>query len=390
MTLSALKVQGPFRGVSGYDHHVRELVRALHRLGVAIELVDLPIWGSAELPSGKEDPWFAGLSERVGASVYLRFAMPHQIPVEPGLVNVNYTMFEATRIHPSWVEQARAFDLVVVPTEACREIWVRSGAPADRVAVAPLGIDAELYGRRAEPRPLMVDGRPLSSFRVRFLNVSEVNRRKNLGGLVRAWRRATTPADDAVLVLKLSTDDAGLGRFHEEHLGPGAAPILLLNDRLADAEMPGLFAAATHYLSMSFGEAWDNATMEAAASGLELVAPAHSAYRTYLDDDTAHLVESREVPVDLPREDENYVLFKGAGWWEPDEDRAVQILRAIVRGEASPKPPPRERVLARFGWDAAAARLLEVVSGVEPRRERRLRRLRRASTTRRPAGAPDP
>lgn len=71
MTLSALKVQGPFRGVSGYDHHVRELVRALHRLGVAIELVALPIWLCRARPAGKEDPWFSGLSEPVGASVYL-------------------------------------------------------------------------------------------------------------------------------------------------------------------------------------------------------------------------------------------------------------------------------------------------------------------------------
>jgi len=389
VTLSALKVQGPFRGVSGYDHHVRELVRGLHRLGVEIELVDLPIWGSAPLPAGKEDPWFPELARPVDAAVYLRFAMPHQALVEPGFVNVNYTMFEATRIHPSWVEQARLYDLVVVPTEACRKIWLSSGVPGKRVEVAPLGVDTELFGRPAAPRPLDVDGRPLSSFRTRFLNVSEVNRRKNLGGLVRVWQRATAAGDDAVLVLKLATDDAGLERFRAG-IPAGGAPVLLLNDRLADAEMPGLYAAATHYVSLSFGEAWDNAMMEAAASGLELVAPWHSGYRTYLDPETAHLVESREVPCVLPPDDENYVLFKGASWWEPDEDGAVSIVRAIVRGEAPPKPPPRERILAGFGWDAAARRLLEVLSAAEPRTGRRLPRLRRASTTRRPAGAPDP
>jgi len=38
-------VRGPFRGPTGYEHHVREFVRRLHALGVAIELVDLPEWG---------------------------------------------------------------------------------------------------------------------------------------------------------------------------------------------------------------------------------------------------------------------------------------------------------------------------------------------------------
>jgi glycosyltransferase involved in cell wall biosynthesis len=214
VTLSALKVQGPYRGMSGHDHHTREFVRALHRLGVAIELVDLPIWGSAPVSPDTLDPLFQELSEPVGASVYLRFGMPHQMLVEPGLVNVNYTMFEATRIHPSWVAQARTYDLVIVPNEFCREIWRRSGAPRDRVAPCPLGIDTELFGRPAAPRPLPASGR------VRFLNLSEVNRRKNLGALIRVWQRATTPEDDALLVLKLATDDGGLEQFRAE-IDPG-------------------------------------------------------------------------------------------------------------------------------------------------------------------------
>jgi len=375
VTLSALKVQGPFRGMSGYDHHTREFVKGLHRLGVAIELVDLPIWGSAPLPPGSLDPLFLELSEPVGASVYLRFAMPHQALVEPGLRNVNYTMFEATRIHRSWVAQAKAYDLVVVPTGSCREIWVGSGAPRDRVEVCPLGIDVELFGRSATPRSFA------TSARVRFLNLSEVNRRKNLDALVRVWQRATSAADDAVLILKLATDDAGLERFRTEIPRGDAAPILLMNDRLPDRELPGLYAAATHYISLSLGEAWDLPMMEAAASGLELVAPWHSAYRTYLDPDSAHLVESREVPCSLPEDDDNHVLFHGARWWQPDEDRAVEIVRSIVAGTAPRRPPPRERILATFSWDAAARRLLELLSEVEARKGRRRLLLRRASTT---------
>jgi len=374
VTLSRLKVQGPFRGMSGYDHHTREFVKGLHRLGVAIELVDLPVWGSGELPPDKSDPWFRELSQPVGASVYLRFAMPHQALVERGVANVNYSMFEATRIHPSWVAQAEAYDLVVVPTELCRTIWVESGAPPDRVEVCPLGIDSELFARPAAPRPFP------TTARVRFLNLSEVNARKNLDGLLRVWRRATTTDDDAVLILKLATDDEGLERFSDEIEGEDAAPILLLNDRLGDADMPGLYAAATHYISLSFGEAWDLPMMEAAASGLELVAPWHSAYRTYLDPATAHLVESREVPVDLPDSDQNRVLFRRASWWQPDEDQAVEIVRSIVAGSAARKRPPRERILGAFSWDAAARRLLDLLSEVELRQGQRRGLLRRAST----------
>ena len=51
MALTVLDVRGPFKGPSGYEHHVREFVRELHRQGVAIQLADLPEWGSARLPA---------------------------------------------------------------------------------------------------------------------------------------------------------------------------------------------------------------------------------------------------------------------------------------------------------------------------------------------------
>jgi glycosyltransferase involved in cell wall biosynthesis len=355
-------------------------VRALHRLGVEIELRNLDVWGSEPLPPEKADPWFETLARPVDASVYLRFAMPHQVLPEPGLVNVNYTMFEATRIHPSWVAQACAYDRVIVPQAWCRDVWIASGAPAERVRVCPLGIDPELYGPEREPYPLF------GSARVRFLNVSEVNRRKNLRALLRVWQRATTPDDDAALLVKLATGEAGLEKVRRWLTGE-SAPVGLTCARLSDEEMPHLYASATHYLSLSHGEAWDLPMLEAAASGLELVAPRHTAYATYLDDGCAHLVPSVETPVELREDDDNYVLFRGASWWTPDEDAAVELVRAIVRGEAERKQAPRERVLRDFTWDAAGRRLLELLTEAEQERPRGRRRRASALWRRTPAPA---
>jgi glycosyltransferase involved in cell wall biosynthesis len=164
--------------------------------------------------------------------------------------------------------------------------------------------------------------------------------------------------------------------------------VLLTNERFTDDEIPRLYATATHYVSLSFGEALDLTMVEAAASGLELVAPWHSAYCDYLDHDTAHLVAAEEVPSDLPPTDDNYVLFRNSRWWKPDEDQAVEIVRALVRGTAPPKPPPRERILESFGWDVAASRLLELLSELEAPPGRRPRWLRRGSRSREPGEAP--
>ena len=47
--LKALQVRGPFKGPSGYEHHVREFVRELVNQGVEVQLTDLPMWGPAKL-----------------------------------------------------------------------------------------------------------------------------------------------------------------------------------------------------------------------------------------------------------------------------------------------------------------------------------------------------
>lgn len=371
MTLSALKIRGPFRGPSGYEHHVREFVRELHRRDVELELQDLPEWGPAKLPPHLLDPLFETLRNPVDAPVVIQFCMPHQIHHHIRLVDVNYTMFEATRIPTQWVKRARRCDMTVLPTESSRMAWVGSGVPTDRLSLCPLGIDPTRFDGSAQPLDLpWQKPKPIREHRMRFLNVSELGPRKNLVALLRAWLLATTDKDDAVLILKLGDYAPGRRELFcrqldtvERQIGKAlqeAAPIHLVYDVYSDDEMPSLFAAATHYISLSHGEGWDQAMMEAVASGLVPVAPAHSAYLAYLDATIAHLIPSQKVPVAL--DDELEVLFAGAYWWEPDVDEAAAIVRSLIDGTASAKASGRGYILNEFTWEKAAARLLEIAT----------------------------
>ena len=63
--------------------------------------------------------------------------------------------------------------------------------------------------------------------------------------------------------------EAQIGRRRDE----AASIVFMTNEMLSDAEMPSVYAAATHYLSLSYGEGWDQPMMEAASMGLQLMAP---------------------------------------------------------------------------------------------------------------------
>jgi glycosyltransferase involved in cell wall biosynthesis len=393
LELRVLRVRGPFRGPSGYDHHVREFVRALVDEGVAVELVDLPEWGPARLPDEARDPFFESLNRPVGARTTLHFTMPHQAVPAPGMLNVNYTMFEAIRVPARWVECNRHHDLVIVPTESSRRAWVDSGFPEDRIRLCPLGINPDRFDGAAEPLPLSLADRPISEFRARFLHVSELGPRKNLVGLLRAWLTATTRDDDAILILKLGTYVPGAWDYYQWRLGrlqeevgkqfDAAAPILVLTMLLSDDDMPRLYAAATHYVSLSHGEGWDQAMVEAAASGLRLIAPDHSAYRAYLDETVATMIPSRQVPARFEAFEGLQEMFAGAEWWETDAESARAAIRHAIDGVDGPAASARARLLEEFTWERSTRRLIEVLSDLEARAGSRWQRLWSRVSTRR-------
>ena len=80
--------------------------------------------------------------------------MPDRTSPIPGMPNVNLTMFESDRIPSAWVDRAAEFDVIILPTDTCREAWRTSGVPEDKLRVCGLGIDAELFARPVAPLPL--------------------------------------------------------------------------------------------------------------------------------------------------------------------------------------------------------------------------------------------
>jgi glycosyltransferase involved in cell wall biosynthesis len=366
-----LKVRGPFHGPSGYDHHVRQFVRELDREGIGVELIDLPEWSPVTLPNEKRDPWFDSLHRPLDASVLLHFCMPHQVRPQNGVLNINYTMFEASRIPQRWVCVGLQHDAIILPSESSHRAWVESGFPHDRIRLCPLGVDADLYAMSHALLHLeLSDGSRVADYKTRFLNISEMRPRKNLLGLLRTWLLATSRGDDAVLVLKLSSYAPGqrehfIVQLHllERELGKRlheAAPVHFIYDLFTDEDMARLYAAATHYISLSFGEGWDQPMVEAGAAGLALIAPHHSAYPTYLDDTVADLIPTHEIPVVYIGDRETGALFEGATWWEPDQDGAAAIIRSAITGGHG-KKSARDRILKEFTWQKSTRRLIEIL-----------------------------
>ncbi|MBB3268522.1 Flp pilus assembly protein TadD/glycosyltransferase involved in cell wall biosynthesis [Azospirillum sp. OGB3] len=359
-----LAVRGALTSATGYGYFCQRFVRTLRKRAVPLQAI-----GIAGPESWREE----NLDPPVPARALVNFLIPLAVERVPGLATVTFSMFEGTRIPPAWRRQCENSDLVIVPTESSRMAWAAQGYPEDRLRVCPLGVDPEASDGVASA-PTMVDprGRLVSSYRHRFINVSDFIPRKNIDGLLRVWLRSTARTDDAVLILKLGKGsnpafNAELGnlvRRTEDAVGKrmaDAAPVVLINQLLSDADMTGLLRSATHYWSMSHGEGWDLPLSKAGALGLSLIAPRHSSYVDYLDDRVARLIPAAVRPARLPYSEQAYPPFHGLDWWDPDEGAAADILTAIIRGGDTGPPSARDHLVQGFSWTRAADRLLAIL-----------------------------
>ncbi len=384
--VKSLIIAGHYRRPTGYGCHVRETARGLDKLGIRVQLVDLPTGSRGALPEEKLDPWFDTLDRSVGAGAVLHICLPHQARIMEGLLNINFTTFEATRIPETWARLSMNQDLVVLPTQSSRRAWTAGGIAEERLRLCPLAVDSSRFHPGVEPLKLGTQrGLSVLEYKTRFLNISDFISapRKNILGMLRVWLKTTSADDDAILILKLSGYQYRRwwpDRFQralaaiERETGKSrkkAAPIVFYDQVLSEPQMPGLYAAATHYWSMSHGEGWDFPMMEAGAMGLHLIAPEHSAYTAYLDESVARMIPSRKIPADFNGGEGLGKFFKGSDWWEPDEEAAANFVRQAIRTAGEGSPTARARIANDFTWDRSAKRLIDILEELYDRHGRK-------------------
>jgi len=366
----SLIVYDCFKSYSGYGRHTREITRALDKLGIRVNLVG-------------RDARFDTLDLPASSSIMLHVCGPSQVRIAEGMLNVNYTTFEATRIPQNWVRHNLSHDLIILPSDSSRQAWMASGVPEEQLRLCPLGVDPGRFHPGVEPLDLgSRRGRRVREYRTRFLNISAfiAAPRKNIPGLLRVWLKATNANDDAVLILKLGSykyrwwwPDRFNRALHaiEREIGKSrkkAAPIVFYDQLLAKSQMPSLYAAATHYWSMSHGEGWDLSMTEAGATGLHLIAPKHSAYTAYLDESVAQMIPSKMVPADFSG-GKRFLgkLFAGSEWWQPDEEVAADFVRQAIKTAGDGLPTARARLTKDFTWEQSAKRLIMILEELHER-----------------------
>ena len=352
----------PTEGPQGYEVHARNLLLALSKRekDIKIQLKSL-YWGSTVK---KDNTMLQALmklhknvvSEKAPA---LFLCVPNQIDFPPNRQIFNYTTFEADKICQQWQLVGNSIRLTLVTSPFLKKIWTDSGVEAAKVEPVAEGVDMDMYNPLVEALPLRENGDLLAeTYKNRFFAIMELTNRKNLLGLIEAFGKAFGGDKETCLIIKVTGFE--LAELKMKALASDAN-IFIYEPFLPDYIMPRLLAIGTHYVSMSHGEGWDLNCAAMGAMKRTIVVPNHTAYGDYLDKDKAFLINaSKKIPA-IQNPPLNR-LFEGCNWWVPDEDDAIDKMRASIKSDNKEKKENLYKVLKeKYTWEHSADKFIDVM-----------------------------
>lgn len=381
-------VRGPVLTQSGYGVHSRQICKwLLSREDVEVEFQALP-WGDTPWLINKDfDNGFIGkIMERTvdpsgrhyDATVQLQ--LPNEWDPNLSKVNIGITAgVETDMCNPDWVHACNRMSMVIVPSTHTKNCIESSGNLTVPIKIIPESYsEAITKNEKTDLDDLQFD----TSFN--FLIFGQItgnnpeNERKNIFYTVK-WLCETFKNDkDVGLVIKTNSGrntniDKKLvvqvfeNLMREVRVGPYPR-IKILHGEMSDEEVSSLYRhpKIKALVTATRGEGYGLPILEAAASGLPVIATSWSGHTDFLSlgkyiDLDYSLVEIHQSRVD------NKIFLKGTKWAQVNES---DFKKKVLKFRNSPGLPKewakslQEKLIPQYSIDAVKKMYNEVTQGL--------------------------
>lgn len=250
--------------------------------------------------------------------------------------------YESSIMPSSWSTEYKYVDLVLPPSQYCKDMFIRNGCPEEKLFVLPHGVDTGIFNPSIPSLKIKTDKR------IKFLCVGEPHYRKQIDKLIELYFKTFTNKDDVCLVVKtklfLNPQSLKEKKGFEQNLiplimdlqkryGSSAPEIKVINKRLDN--IASLYKACDAFVLMTASEGWGIPYLEALAMGMQVIAPRHGGQLQFLNDENSILTKCGERQA---RTQEQYwKSSKGAVVGAPDEQVFADHMRSLYEKMLSNK-----------------------------------------------------
>lgn len=237
------------------------------------------------------------------------FCPPPEAPT-PRKKTLWFTMWESSRLQPQIVSLLSRCEHVVVPCSWCAESFKESGVNAP-VSVISLGYDPTVYYQSplstGGPTIFGVAGRP-----------AHCAKRKGIQSAINLFLRTFPSEPDVRLHVKIHPNDK-IDPVTDDR-------VKVFRDIMEPYQLGEWLRGLTAYVTLARGEGFGLWGLNAIACGRPMIGCKYSGQADYITEKNSFQVNFKEVPAD----DIGAGNTPYAGTWcEPDEEHAVEIMRAI-------------------------------------------------------------
>lgn len=269
----------------------------------------------------------------------------HTLPTDFYYSTLNDTvkpicMFETENTsfkNSKWNKYINMFDNIWTPNNIMIDHMWHSGVKvADKkIYYIPHCIDTNIYKNF---QPVEQNIFPQNSYN--FCFVGEMNKRKNIGAIIKAFHLAFHPAENVNLFFKLSgggfrDNNEGLKFFYAFHdqitssmkiRKKYKSPYVMFG-RLSQESLLSHMSQCHCFVSASYGEAWCIPALEAMALGLDLIYTEKTGLSQFACAETSSACKARETPCFDALDTLPELYSSNDSWMEIDIDELSHLMR---------------------------------------------------------------
>lgn len=247
---------------------------------------------------------------------------------------------ESTRCNPQWKSFINnpSVCMTIVPSQFTKNGLVAGGCSKNKIVVVP---EAFVDECTHNVEPLDIGEVPDQNLLVLSSVVMDtIKDRKNFFNTMLALKKSLGGQSQIGAVLKVNSAGRGsIDRHNTIHSLKEIKevlkldfPITLVHGELSDSELVGLYKHSNinALFTMTRGEGFGLPILEAAASGLPVIASDWSAHPEFLDHKFVKL-KGREVPIPEQRKDAQ--IWVDGNWFEPDVNKASNVVNRFFKDE---------------------------------------------------------
>jgi len=341
-------IRGPLINSAGYGVHARQIFSYIEDRGdLAIQTQVTP-WGQCTFFLNKE--YEDGLIGRIISKsreldskpeVSFQIQLPNEWDPDAAKINVGVTAgVETDRCSRDWVEYANNMDLIIVPSNHTKLAFEKTGNLKTKIEVVPEYIQPAMINKKLKPMDLglktkfnffmfgLITGQnPESDRKNTFYGIKwlcEIFKNDpDVGVVIKTGlgRMSVIDRRQTESLLKKLIDETRIGEYPK---------IYLLHGLMTDDEVSSLYRSPDINALVSFtrGEGYGLPLLEAASSGLPILATKWSGHMDFLQKIRFSGFDYDLIDVHESRIDD-LIFVKGSKWAHPKEVDVKKRLKKI-------------------------------------------------------------